>query len=186
MLTLGIFDSSPLVIPLGNDLLLLALSARFHERMPYYATMATAGSLIGCLFTDWISRKSEGGLKKFASGRQLDRIRKLVKKRAGTTLLVASILPPPFPFTPFVAAAAAFRYPRGKLLGFVGAGRFTRFALEGALAIYYGRWIIRQAKSPWLEHVMIALIVTSTVGSAFSIYRWNKTENGARVKARRK
>ena len=51
-------------------------------------------------------------------------------------------------------------------------GRFMRFAIEGALAIRYGRWIIKQAESPLLEHVMIALVVISIVGSAFSIYRW--------------
>ncbi len=174
LLALGALDSSPLVIPLGNDLLMLALSARYHERMPYYAVMATLGSLIGCLFTDWISRKSEGGLKKFVSGKQLDLIRKQVEKRGGLTLLVVSVLPPPFPFTAFVAAAAAFRYPRAKLFSFVGVGRVARFAIEGALAIHYGRWIIKQAESPLLEHVMIALIVISICGSAFSIYRWNK------------
>ena len=92
LLTLGVIDSSPLVIPLGNDLLVLALSARYHGRMPYYVLMATAGSLIGCLGTDWISRKSEGGLKKFVSGKQLALIRKYVEKRAGTTLVVASLL----------------------------------------------------------------------------------------------
>ena len=185
LLTLGVIDSSPLVIPLGNDLLVLALSARYHDRMPYYVLMATAGSLIGCLGTDWISRKSEGGLKKFVSDKQLVLIRKYVEKRAGTTLVVASLLPPPFPFTAFVAVAAAFRYPRSKLLGFVGAGRLARFTIEGALAIYYGRWIIEQAKSPWLEHVMIALIVISIGASAVSIYRW-KQSGGGRPKARRK
>lgn len=185
LLTLGVIDSSPLVIPLGNDLLVLALSARYHGRMPYYVLMATAGSLIGCLGTDWISRKSEGGLKKFVSGKQLALIRKYVEKRAGTTLVVASLLPPPFPFTAFVAVAAAFRYPRSKLLGFVGAGRLVRFAIEGALAIYYGRWIIEQAKSPWLEHVMIALIVISIGASAISIYRWKQSDRG-RPKAGRK
>jgi membrane protein YqaA with SNARE-associated domain len=166
-------------------LLVLALSARYHGRMPYYVLMATAGSLIGCLGTDWISRKSEGGLKKFVSGKQLALIRKYVEKRAGTTLVVASLLPPPFPFTAVVAAAAAFRYPRSKLLGFVGAGRLVRFAIEGALAIYYGRWIIEQAKSPWLEHVMIALIVISIGASAISIYRWKQSDRG-RPKAGRK
>jgi membrane protein YqaA with SNARE-associated domain len=172
LLTLGAFDSSPLVVPIGNDLLVLALSARYHERMLYYAAMATAGSLIGCFATDWISRKSESGQKKFVSGKHLDYIRKQVEKRAGWTLVAASLMPPPFPFTAFVAAAAAFRYPRNKLLSLVGAGRFVRFAIEGALAIHYGRWIIKQAESPLLEHVMIALIVISIGGSAFSIYRW--------------
>ncbi len=42
LFTLGAFDSSPLVVPMGNDLLVLALSARYHERMLYYAVMATA------------------------------------------------------------------------------------------------------------------------------------------------
>ncbi len=172
MLTLGAFDSSPLVVPLGNDLLVLALSARYHQRALYYVVMATVGSLIGCLATDWISRKSERGQKKVLSGKHLDSIRNLVEKQAGWTLVVASIMPPPFPFTAFVAAAAAFRYPRGKLLSFVGAGRFVRFAIEAALAVHYGRWIIKQAESPVLDHVMIALIVISMVGSAFAVYQW--------------
>jgi membrane protein YqaA with SNARE-associated domain len=181
LLTLGAFDSSPLVMPLGNDLLLLALCARYHDRMLYYVVMATVGSLIGVLATDWISRKGEKGLKKLVPGKHLRHIRKLVEKHAAWTLVIASILPPPFPFTAFVAAAAAFRYPRAKLLGFVGAGRLVRFAIEGALAVHYGRWIIKQAESPVLEHVMIALIVISILGSAVSIYRWRS--NGARVPA---
>jgi len=172
LLTLGVFDSSPLVVPLGNDLLVLALSARYHQRVLYYVAMATAGSLIGCFMTDWISRKSESGQRKFVSGKHLDYIRKQVEKRAGWTLVAASLMPPPFPFTAFVAAAAAFRYPRIKLLSFVGVGRFLRFGIEGALAIHYGRWIIKQAESPLLEHVMIALIAISISASAISIFGW--------------
>ena len=52
--------------------------------------------------------------------------------------------------------------------------RFVRFAIEGALAIHYGRWIIKQAESPLLDHVMVALIVISIGGSAFSIYQWSE------------
>ncbi len=180
LLTLGAFDSSPLVVPLGNDLLMLALSARYHERVVYYVAMATAGSLIGCFATDWISRKSEGGQKKFLSGKHLATIRTQVEKRAGWTLVVASLMPPPFPFTAFVAAAAAFRYPRKKLLGFVGVGRLVRFGIEAALAIHYGRWIIKQAQSPLLDRVMIALIVISLAGSAFAIYQWMDRPSGRR------
>jgi membrane protein YqaA with SNARE-associated domain len=175
LLTLGAFDSSPLVVPLGNDLLMLALSARYHDRMLYYAAMATLGSLIGCLATVWVSRKGGAHLKKkFASGKWLSGIQGQVQKRAGWKLVAASILPPPFPFTAIVAAAAAFNYPRKKLFGLVGPARFVRFLIEGALAIHYGRWIIRQARSPILEDVMIALIVISIAGSVISIYQWNE------------
>lgn len=172
LLTLGAFDSSPLVVPFGNDLLVLALSARYHDRMLYYALMATLGSVIGCSVTIWISRKGGEQLKKVASSENLGKMQRLVKKQAGWTLVVASLLPPPFPFTAIVAAAAAFKYPRNKILSFVGAGRFARFVIEGALAIYYGRWIIRQARSPILEDVMIALIVISIAASLISIYQW--------------
>ena len=174
ILTLGAFDSSPLVVPLGNDLLVLALSARYHDRMLYYALMATVGSLIGVFATDWISRKGGPHLKKVASRERLSNIRTQVQKRAGWTLLAASLLPPPFPFTAIVATAAAFRYPRNKLFSYVGAGRLARFVIEGALAIHYGRWIIRQARSPILEDVMIALIVISIAASAISVYQWSK------------
>jgi membrane protein YqaA with SNARE-associated domain len=172
LLTLGAFDSSPLVVPFGNDLLVLALSARYHDRMLYYAVMATLGSLIGCFATVWVSRKGGAHLKKVTSSDRLGKIQKLVKKQAGWTLVTASLLPPPFPFTAIVAAAAAFKYPQKKLFSFVGAGRFARFLIEGVLAIHYGRWIIRQARSPILEDVMIALIVISIGASLISIYQW--------------
>jgi membrane protein YqaA with SNARE-associated domain len=133
--------------------------------------MATLGSLIGCVVTVWLSRKGGAHLKKVASSERLGNIQKLVKKQAGWTLVTASLLPPPFPFTAIVAAAAAFKYPRKKLFSFVAAGRFARFVIEGALAIHYGRWIIQQARSPILEDAMIALIVISIVASLISIYR---------------
>jgi undecaprenyl-diphosphatase len=174
LLTLGAFDSSPLVVPLGNDLLVLALSARYHDRMLYYALMATLGSLIGCFVTYWIGRKGGAHLKMVASRARLGNIQKQVQQHAGWTLVAASLLPPPFPFTAIVAAAAAFKYPRNKLFSFVGAGRLVRFLIEGALAIRYGRWIIRQARSPILEDVMIALIVISIGASAISIYQWSE------------
>ena len=172
VLTLSTLDSSPLVVPLGNDLLVLALCARYRDRMLYYVAMATLGSLIGCFATDWVSRKGQKGLKKFLPGKRFNTIRMLVKERAAWTLAVASILPPPFPFTGIVAGAAAFGYPRKKLLTVVAAGRLVRFLIEGALAVHYGRWIVKQAESPLLEHVMLVLLVISLAGSAISVYRW--------------
>jgi membrane protein YqaA with SNARE-associated domain len=168
-----------LVVPFGNDLLVLALCARHHDRVLYYIAMATAGSLIGSLITDWITRKSVSRLKNGKSRKSLDYIRMHVEKRAAWTLVVASVLPPPFPFTAIVAAAAAFGYPRIKLLSFVGLGRLLRFVIEAALAIHYGRWIIRQARSPLLDHVMIALIVISICATAFSIYQRNEQNKRA-------
>jgi membrane protein YqaA with SNARE-associated domain len=172
VLTLGVLDSSPIVLPFGNDLLVLALCARYHTRAPYYVFMATAGSLIGCFVTYWIGRRSESSQKKVMSVKRLAKIREFVQKRAPFALILASLLPPPFPFTMIVGTVAAFRYPPRKLFGFIAVGRFTRFTIEAALAIHYGRWIVRQARSTLLEHIMIALIIISLLGTAASIYKW--------------
>jgi len=171
LLTLGILDSSLLVLPVGNDLLVLALCARFPQRVLYYVAMATLGSVIGSFTTDWVGRKSEGKLKKVVPSKHMKYLRGWVEKRAALTLMVASLLPPPFPFTAIVAAAAALRYPRVKLLSYVAAGRFLRFGIEAALAVHYGHWIVGQAKSPLLEHVMITIILLSIAGSGYSLYR---------------
>src|ERR1700691_6481697 len=61
LLLLGTLDSSFLFMPLGNDLLVIALTAAHRERMLYYVLMATVGSVIGVAFTHWVSAK--GGQK---------------------------------------------------------------------------------------------------------------------------
>ena len=72
LLILGLLDDSFLSMPLGNDLLMVALTARQHKMLPAFAAMATAGSVIGCWLIDMIARKGgEAGLKKIVSGRQL-------------------------------------------------------------------------------------------------------------------
>ena len=59
LLILGLLDSSFLFLPLGNDLLMLGLTAHQHDKLLYYAVMATAGSAAGCFLTDWVARKGE-------------------------------------------------------------------------------------------------------------------------------
>ena len=126
VLALSALDSSPLFIPFGNDLLFIVMSARKHEMMTYYALMATVGSVLGCLLDDALSRKGgEKALEKRWSNRRLASIKKYTGKSAAWALGIASLLPPPFPFTAFVAAAAALQYPRKKLLLAVSLARFA-------------------------------------------------------------
>jgi membrane protein YqaA with SNARE-associated domain len=171
LLALSALDSSPLFIPFGNDLLFVALAARQHERMMYYALMATFGSVLGCLVDDALSRKGgEKGLEKRLSARQFASIKKYTKKSAAWALGVASLMPPPFPFTAFVIGAAALQYPRKKLLLVVSLTRLARFLIEGLLAIYIGRkLVVRFARSPVIEYVVGGLLVVSIAGSILSI-----------------
>jgi membrane protein YqaA with SNARE-associated domain len=179
LIILGVLDSSFLFAPFGNDLLVIALSARRHASMPYYAFMATAGSCLGCALTGEVGRKGgEKGLDAHVPRKRLEFLKQRIKQRGGWPLAFASLMPPPFPFTPFVLVASALKYPRKKLLTVIGASRLVRFLIEGTLAIIVGRHILRIARSPAVEDAVWALIVISVVGSVISVYGWIKKSSG--------
>jgi len=182
LLLLGVLDSSFLLfVPFGNDVLVIAMSARKHHLMLYYASMAAAGSLLGCALTDALARKGgEKGLENHMPGKRLDYVKKQVKKNAAWALAFAALMPPPFPFTGFVAAAAALQYPRRKLLATVGAGRLARFSIEGTLAIMMGRRLLRLARTRTFEDAVVLLMALSIVGSMVSVYAWVKRSRTSR------
>lgn len=174
-LLLGVLDSSFLFMPLGNDLLMVVLSVDNHGGVLYYAAMATVGSVLGCLVTDLLVRKhGEEGLQKFMSERRLKYVKKKVTNNAGWALTMASLMPPPFPFTPFVAASAALQYPRKKLLTVIAVTRMIRFAGTGYLAVHFGRSILQWGRSPYVQFAIIGLIVLCVVGSVISVISWIK------------
>jgi membrane protein YqaA with SNARE-associated domain len=180
LLTVGFLDSTFLIIPFGNDLLLIALSAHHHNLVPLYALSATAGSVLGCWLTIWLSGKGGASIRKRVSLKRMKYVQRQVEKRAGWAVGIASVMPPPFPFTAVVAAAAAFDYPRKKLFAIIASARFARFSIEGALAVYYGRHIIALAKSDTLKYILAPVIAVSIVASVYSIYSWIKDSKRAK------
>src|SRR5436309_10960326 len=105
LLILGILDSSFLFAPWGNDVLVIAMTARQPTvgHMLYYAAMSAVGSVLGCLLIDVTLRPlGAGGLEKHLSAAKLKRVETKVRNSAGRALAIASLAPPPFPFTAFV------------------------------------------------------------------------------------
>jgi len=184
LFAVGVVDSSILMAPLANDLLVIALAATHPQRMCYYAAMAAAGSTAGCAITDMLSRKAEESVRKLVRSKRFKFVEKRMKKHAGWTLALAAVIPPPFPFTPFVAIAAGAGFSRKKLLGTVLGARFVRFAVEGLLALKYGKGILNLAKAPAVEYTIIGLIVIAVVGSGISIYRWVRQGKSAAHRTR--
>lgn len=175
LLVIGILDSSFLFAPLGNDLLVVAMTAR-HRSIPemlYYAAMSTIGSVLGCLLVDLVFRKAgEKGLDKHLPRKRLEYVKNKVNKNAGWALVVASLAPPPFPFTPFVMAAAALEYPRKRLLTTVGVARMVRFTGLGVLALFFGQSMLHWGESGIVQGLMVGLVVVCTVGSIVSVIGW--------------
>jgi len=173
LVILGTLDSSFLVLPFGNDLLLVILAAKNHRYLPLYAVAAALGSAIGVLLLDWVCRKGgEEGLKKIISPKRFDYLKKKMSQRAALPLIVSSLAPPPFPFSAVIAAASALQYPKGRLFAYVFGSRIVRFTIIGLAAVWFGHGILRIANAPEFTWFMIGFIALCIVGSAFSLARW--------------
>lgn len=181
LLGMGILDSSILFLPFGNDLLVVALTARKPEHWWLYALGASAGSLMGCAITDFLSRKlGEKGLQKIVSGRRLERIQSRLKKHAFWVLSATALMPPPFPFTVFLIAASALQISRTRVLAAVGIGRLVRFVVLGLLAAKFGTYILQISKREEFQYIILALAAISIMGSAFSIMNWVRSSRSGR------
>ena len=184
-LRLGIFglflmsalDSSFLVLPFGNDLLLIALVSSHRDSLIWiaYVIVSAIGSVIGVFFVDLIMRKAgETGLERFVSRKRIDKLKAKLENKAGITVFIATLIPPPFPFTPVVMTASALQSPRGELLIAVFLGRLVRFGVEAVLALYFGRQLIAFMNSDVVTYIVYALIGIGVILSTLSLLRWLK------------
>jgi membrane protein YqaA with SNARE-associated domain len=138
LLLIAFLDSSVLTFPVINDLLLIELSMQHPTRMPYYAAMATLGSVGGCLVDYYLARKGGEAMFHKHAGRRARHIHAWINRNGFVSILATALLPPPTPFKIFVIAAGALEMPvRTFVLGLTIA-RALRFFGEGILAVKYG------------------------------------------------
>lgn len=135
---LSFLDSILLPFPSLNDLLLIDLSIQSPLRMPYYAALATLGSVTGSVLLYFIARKGEEAAFHKKAGAQAPQIRHWIERNGFVTLTIAALLPPPTPFKLFVLAAGVFGMPFRGFLAAMGLARTLRFFGEGYLAERYG------------------------------------------------
>ena len=135
---IAFLDSSVLTFPVINDLLLIDLSIRNPARMPYYAAMATLGSVAGCLLLYYIARKGGEAMFHKHAGPRARHIHAWINRNGFISILITALLPPPTPFKVFVVAAGALEMPmRTFVIGLLLARGF-RFFGEGYLAVRFG------------------------------------------------
>src|SRR5579864_2563995 len=163
---LGLFliaflDSSVLTFPVINDLLLIDLSVRFPARMPYYAAMATLGSVAGCLFLYYLARKGGEAMFHKHAGPRAQHIHAWINRNGFLSILVTALLPPPTPFKVFVIAAGALEMPVHMFVLGLLAARALRFFGEGFLAIRYGAEAIPFLLTHKLEAALATLGVVA-------------------------
>lgn len=175
LLLLSALDSSFLVFPLGNDLLLIALVSSHRDSLIWilYVVVSALGSVIGVFVVDLLMRKAgEKGLERFVSARRIEKLKAKLENKAGVTVFIATLIPPPFPFTTAVMTASALQTPRGKLLTAVFFGRLLRFGAEAVLALYFGRQVIAFINSDVVTYLVYGLMGIGIVLSTLSLLKW--------------
>jgi membrane protein YqaA with SNARE-associated domain len=181
LVLMGALDASLVFfLPLGIDFVVIVMTARKPGLFWLWAILATVGSLIGAAGTYWIGKRlGEKGLTRFVRPRRLERVKERVN-RGAYVIAGLALIPPPFPFTPFVLASGALAMNPWTFFTGLTAARIFRFGVEGALAYRYGSQILRWMKTPQFQTVIgviIALAVIGTIVSAVVAFRGSKPKS---------
>ena len=169
---IALLDSSFLSFPQVNDLLIIVLSTKYPERMPYYAGLTTIGSVIGCFLLYGVARRGgEVFLRKRLKGRYVDRAMTLYQRHGLLAVVVPALLPPPVPFKVFVLLAGAAAVSPIRFGIAVGIGRGIRYFGQGYLAVLYGEQAAEFMRAHGTE-IGIGLAVTAlAIGAAVYFLR---------------
>ena len=159
-------------LPFGIDAAVILLAARDRAFAWVVPILATGGSLAGAALTFWMGAKiGENGLERYVSPRRLERIRRRVRNTGALTLAALDLIPPPFPFTPFVLAAGALDVSASRFFITLVLCRLLRFGLEAFLAVSYGDGVLAWLDSDIVQNVISAFIVLALFASAWTIVR---------------
>jgi membrane protein YqaA with SNARE-associated domain len=166
LFTIAALDSSFVSLPQINDLLVVLMVTGNKAWMPYYALMATLGSVVGCSILYVLAKKGgEALLRRRVSSARVDRALALYRRHGVLALMVPALLPPPAPFKLFVLGAGIAGVRPVKFVIGVAVARGARYLILGTLAIYYGdaAKALMETHGPLVGLSIAVLIVTVAV-----------------------
>jgi membrane protein YqaA with SNARE-associated domain len=172
LILLGVADNSVVPLTGSMDVLTIWLAARHQEPWPYYALMATLGAVLGGYITYSLARK--GGretMERKLSKRKAAKFCKAFERWGFAAVSVPAIMPPPFPFVPFLLAAGAMQYSRKKFLAALTVGRGIRYSIVASLGFLYGNHILRFF-SKYYKLAAAILIGLAVIGAALSLMQY--------------
>jgi membrane protein YqaA with SNARE-associated domain len=154
------------------DVLTIWLAARHREPWPYYAFMATVGAVLGGYITYAIARKGgKEAMERRLSKRKAKQVSKAFERWGFFAVAIPALMPPPFPFLPFLLAAGAMQYSPKKFLGALTLGRGVRYSIAAGLGFLYGRHILRFFDQ-YYKPAMAVLIGLAVVGAVVSVVQY--------------
>jgi membrane protein YqaA with SNARE-associated domain len=163
LFALALVDSAMVPLPGGPDSILLWLSTMNPSRTALYVLLATLGSVLGCLILYRIARAAGHLALARVKPETRARLKRLIDRYDVLTMILAVMLPPPFPTKLVILAAGVFgmRWQRFALGAFIG--RAVRFSLEGYLAAHFGSQALTVLKQNYPIVIIAAVIMIAVL-----------------------
>ena len=172
LVLLGIADNSVIPLTGSMDVLTIWLAARHQEPWPYYAVMATLGAVIGGYITYALARKGgKEAMERKLSKKRAKQFSKAFARWGFAAVAVPALMPPPFPFVPFLLAAGAMQYSPKKFLGALSLGRGVRYTIAAGLGYLYGRHILRFFNR-YYKPALAILIGLAVIGAVLTLIQY--------------
>jgi membrane protein YqaA with SNARE-associated domain len=174
LFVVAFLDSSFLSIPEVNDLLVVTAAMKDPATAWIAVTMATLGSLAGCLALYYVGLRGEETLlvKRFGV-EKTRRARAAFERYEILTLAVPAVLPPPMPFKIFVLAAGVFELSLRKFVITLLVARGLRYTLWAVLGVVYREeaLMLLRAVDAWsARHLPTILAGLALVGLFVTVY----------------
>ncbi|MBI2827963.1 MAG: VTT domain-containing protein [Acidobacteria bacterium] len=167
LFAVAFLDSSFISLPQINDILVVLMATQHKAWMPYYAAMATLGSVAGCYVIYYLAGKGGKAFltKRFRAGRT-EHALALYRRHGLLALMVPALLPPPAPFKLFVLMAGVAEVPPPRFVAAIAVARGVRYLVLGVLAIRYGDLALEVMRTRGREVALwlAVLIVFAAVG----------------------
>ena len=139
LFAIAFLDSSFVSLPQINDILVVLMVTQHKAWMPYYAAMATLGSIAGCYLIYALAEKGGAAfLRRRVHAGHSERALALYRRHGVLALIVPALLPPPAPFKLFVLMAGVAGVRPATFVGAIAVARGVRYLVLGTLAIFYG------------------------------------------------
>jgi membrane protein YqaA with SNARE-associated domain len=180
LFAIAFLDSSFVSLPQINDLMVVLMVIREKAWMPYYAAMATLGSVTGCYAIYYLAEKGgEALLRKRLNSGHIDRSLALYRRHGVLALMVPALLPPPSPFKLFVLLAGIAEVKPLKFVLAVAAARGMRYLALGLLTVWYGDVALELMQTRgWQVAAWVAVLIAA---AALGWWWWWRRRSYARA-----